>query len=193
MVFNFSLVIVSSFTVPTPPPPGRHILALLFVHLFRNMINIYLNLIIVQLYFHPVVSNPIALMPVLQWNRFPVSQNLSNRACPYAPTPGPEHDTGNSGKNWKRNPVYHRDAAPWHPWLPGNKLWWTAEIRTAAVVFFIKPRHIMKKNWFCITGDFFMSDVKQLLTFPMIRLLQSHYRHKKLFSDRDPVYSPDRV
>ena len=29
-----------------------------------------------------------------------------------------------------------------------------------------------------------MSDVKQLLTFPMIRLLQSHYRHKKLFSDR---------
>ena len=47
-------------------PPGRHILALLFVHLFRNMINIYLNLIIVQLYFHPVVSNPIALMPVLQ-------------------------------------------------------------------------------------------------------------------------------
>ena len=38
-----------------------------------------------------------------------------------------------------------------------------------------------------------MSDVKQLLTFPMIRLLQSHNRHKKLFSDRDPVYSPDRV
>ena len=38
-----------------------------------------------------------------------------------------------------------------------------------------------------------MSDVKQLLTFPMICLLQSHYGHKKLFSDRDPVYSPDRV
>ena len=46
----------------------------------------------------------------------------ADRTCPDAPAPGREHDTGNAGKNRKRDTAYHRGATPGHPGLPGDKL-----------------------------------------------------------------------
>lgn len=49
-------------------------------------------------------------------------KDRADRACPDAPAPGREHDTGDAGKNRKRDTAHHRGAAPWYSGLPGNKL-----------------------------------------------------------------------